>query len=216
VLGLHFFNPVPLMTLVEVVPGARTAGAVVQRAEEIVRGWGKVPVLSADRPGFIVNRVNRPYTIEALRILEEGLAGVVAIDEAMREAGYPMGPFEHMDLAGLDINLAAARAVWTGLGEPDRLRPSRIQERLVASGRLGRKSGTGFYQYVDGRRGEVDPEFADPQTRDLAPDRIRSRIESAIADEAHLAAEEGVASAADIVTALRLGTGHPERALAAL
>jgi 3-hydroxybutyryl-CoA dehydrogenase len=121
-----------------------------------------------------------------------------------------------MDLAGLDINLAAARAVWTGLGEPDRLRPSRIQERLVASGRLGRKAGGGFYRYDDGRRLEVDPEFAESRTRGLTPDRISSRIETAIADEARLAADEGVATRADIVTALRLGAAHPERALADL
>jgi 3-hydroxybutyryl-CoA dehydrogenase len=216
VIGLHFFNPVPLMALVEVVPGARTAASVTARADAIVREWDKTPVHSADRPGFIVNRVNRPFTIEALRILEEDAAGVTAIDEAMRGAGYPMGPFELMDLAGLDINLAAARAVWTGLGEPDRLRPSRIQERLVASGRLGRKAGGGFYRYDDGRRLEVDPEFAESRTRGLAPDRISSRIETAIADEARLAADEGVATRADIVTALRLGAAHPERALANL
>jgi 3-hydroxybutyryl-CoA dehydrogenase len=215
-LGLHFFNPVPLMALVEVVPGARTSAAVVARATGVVRDWGKTPVLSADRPGFIVNRVNRPFTIEALRILEEGGASIEAIDEAMRGAGYPMGPFELMDLAGLDVNLAAARGVWTGLGEPDRLRPSRIQEGLVASGRLGRKSGGGFYRYEDGRRGEVDPEFKAAWTRNLSAERIRTRIEAAITAEARLATDEGVASREDIVTALRLGAGHPERALAAL
>ena len=216
VLGLHFFNPVPLMTLVEVVPGARTSASVVARATAHVREWGKTPVLSADRPGFIVNRVNRPFTIEALRILEEGVAGIEAIDEAMRQGGYPMGPFELMDLSGLDVNLAAARGVWTGLGEPDRLRPSRIQEQLVASGRLGRKSGGGFYRYAEGRRGDVDPEFEGTATRNLAAERIRLRIEGAIVEEARLAAAEGVASREDIATALRLGAGHPDRALAAL
>jgi 3-hydroxybutyryl-CoA dehydrogenase len=216
VLGLHFFNPVPLMALVEVVPGGHTAAKVAARAEAIVRDWGKVPVRSADRPGFIVNRVNRPFTIEALRILEEGVAGVEAIDAAMRDGGYPMGPFELMDLAGLDVNLAAARAVWAGLGEPDRLRPSRVQERLVAAGRLGRKTGAGFYRYVDGRRAEVDPEFGAVSGRGLAADRIRGRIEERIAEEARLAADEGVASRDDIVTALRLGAAHPERALAVL
>jgi 3-hydroxybutyryl-CoA dehydrogenase len=100
VLGLHFFNPVPLMALVEVVPGAKTAPDAVDAAERSVREWGKTPetpVRSADRPGFIVNRVNRPFTIEALRILEDGLASVTSIDEAMREGGFPMGPFELMD-----------------------------------------------------------------------------------------------------------------------
>jgi 3-hydroxybutyryl-CoA dehydrogenase len=213
VIGLHFFNPVPLMGLVEVVPGEATSPAVVDAAEEIVREWGKTPVRSADRPGFIVNRVNRPFTIEALRILEEGAASVAGIDEAMRDGGFPMGPFELMDLAGLDVNLAAARGVWEGLGRPDRLRPSPIQERLVGSERFGRKSGRGFYLYEEGRRGAVDPEFAEGPSRGLRPDRIRDRIEAAIADEARIAIDEGVAARDDIVLALRLGASHPERFL---
>jgi 3-hydroxybutyryl-CoA dehydrogenase len=216
VLGLHFFNPVPLMALVEVVPGGRTSAAVADRAAAIVRAWGKTPVRSADRPGFIVNRVNRPYTIEALRILEEGAAGVADIDSAMRDAGYPMGPFELMDLAGLDVNLAAARSVWTGLGRPERLRPSRIQEGLVATGRLGRKTGGGFYGYVDGKRSAVDPDLASAAGRRLTADRIRARIEAAVGEEAQLAAGEGVASKDDIRRALRLGANYPDRALEAL
>lgn len=216
VLGLHFFNPVPLMGLVEVVPGTRTSTSTVDRASAIVREWGKTPVLSADRPGFIVNRVNRPFTIEALRILEEGLSDVPSIDAAMRGAGYPMGPFELMDLSGLDVNLAAAQGVWSGLGRPERLRPSSIQERLVASGRLGRKSGAGFYRYEDGRRGEVDPEFADAPARPLAGERIRDRIEAAVVEEVSLALAEGVAGRDDVATALRLGASYPERFLAAL
>ena len=216
VLGLHFFNPVPLMALVEVVPAAATEPAVVDAAVQIVRDWGKTPVRSADRPGFIVNRVNRPFTIEALRILEEGLASVAGIDEAMRDGGFPMGPFELMDLAGLDVNLAAARGVWEGLGRPDRLRPSPIQERLVAAERLGRKTGGGFYGYEDGRRGEVDAEFAEGPSRSLGAERIRERIEAAISDEARIAIDEGVAARDDVVIALRLGASHPDRFLATL
>jgi 3-hydroxybutyryl-CoA dehydrogenase len=216
VVGLHFFNPVPQMALVEVVPGEASSASVVGAAEDVVREWGKTPVRSADRPGFIVNRVNRPFTIEALRILEEGAASVSRIDEALRAGGFPMGPFELMDLAGLDVNLAAAQGVWEGLGRPERLRPSPIQERLVAADRLGRKSGRGFYQYEDGRRGAVDPEFADGPSRALGADRIRERIEAAIADEARIAIDEGVAGRDDIVRALRLGAAHPERFLATL
>ena len=216
IIGLHFFNPVALMHLVEVVPGAATAADITERAEEVVRDWGKTPVRSADRPGFIVNRVNRPYTIEALRLLEEGVASVEAIDAAMREGGFPMGPFELMDLAGLDVNLAAARGVWEGLGRPDRLRPSPIQERLVAAERFGRKSGSGFYRYEDGRRGPVDPEFAEGPSRDMRSDRIRDRIETAIADEARIAIDEGVAKREDVIVALRLGAAHPERFLETL
>jgi 3-hydroxybutyryl-CoA dehydrogenase len=219
VVGLHFFNPVPLMALVEVVAGARTAEAAVGRATGIVRSWGKTPVRSADTPGFIVNRVNRPFTIEALRMLEEGVASIESIDAAMRDAGFPMGPFELMDLSGLDVNLAAAQGVWNGLGRPDRLKPSRIQEQLVTDGRLGRKVGRGFYRYEDGRHGPVDWTPGDDAASSPAPwpaERIRARIEDAIAAEARLAVEDGVAAPADIATALRLGAGHPDAFLARL
>ena len=210
VLGLHFFNPVPLMALVEVVVTERTDPAVADEAERRISAWGKTTVRCADSPGFIVNRVNRPFTIEALRMLEAGEASVVAIDAAMREAGYPMGPFELMDLTGVDVSLAAARAVWSGLGKPDRLRPSPIQEQLVAQGHLGRKTGRGFYRYRDGRRGEVDAAFtatvpATPRTSVT----IVARTESAISTEAGLAAADGIATADDIALALRLGAGHP-------
>jgi 3-hydroxybutyryl-CoA dehydrogenase len=220
VLGLHFFNPVPLMALVEVVPGELTARETTERAVGWQRDWGKTPIVCTDTPGFIVNRVHRPYTIEALRLLEDGAADVGSIDAAMRAAGFPMGPFELMDLAGLDINLAAAEGVWTGLGKPDRLRPSPIQARLVAEGRLGRKTGRGFYTYEHGRPPTVDPDFAaspggdDPEA--AAASRIRDRILRAITDEAGRAAEAGVASAEDIATALRLGAGYPEDVLATL
>jgi 3-hydroxybutyryl-CoA dehydrogenase len=214
ILGLHFFNPVPLMALVEVVPTAATSPDVVERASAIVMAWGKTPVRSADRPGFIVNRVNRPFTIEALRIVEEGAASIESIDAAMRAAGYPMGPFELMDLAGLDVNLAAATAVWEGLRRPERLRPSPIQARLVEAGRLGRKTEVGFYRYAEGRRGEVIEGGAPaPGTHPLGADEIRMRIESAVAAEADRAVEEGVASSADVATALRLGASYPDHAL---
>jgi 3-hydroxybutyryl-CoA dehydrogenase len=216
VIGLHFFNPVPQMALVEVVPGRSTNARVLDRATGIVASWGKTPVRSADRPGFIVNRVHRPFTIEALRLLEAGSAGVEAIDGAMRAAGFPLGPFELMDLAGLDVNLAAAQGVWRGLGEPERLRPSRIQDALVEAGHLGRKTGLGFYRYADGRRGAVDPEYAGDPFRDLPADRIRERIERAVAAEALLALDEGVADRDAIATALRLGAGYPERFLVGL
>ena len=208
ILGLHFFNPAPIMPLVEVVVTAETDPAVVERAERLLRSWDKTPVRSADRPGFIVNRVNRPFTIEALRLLEAGEASVEAVDAALRDAGFPMGPFELMDLVGIDVNLAAARGVWDGLGRPDRLRPSTIQERLVDEGRLGRKSGAGFYDYDDGRRGPVAAEFADAATT-LAPPLIAARILGAIGEEAVRARDEGVATDADIDLALRLGAAHP-------
>jgi 3-hydroxybutyryl-CoA dehydrogenase len=209
VLGLHFFNPAPLMALVEVVAGALTAADVADAATSLVERWGKTPVRSADAPGFIVNRVNRPFTIEALRLLEAGEASVEQIDEAIREAGFPMGPFELMDLAGLDVNLAAALGVWDGLGRPDRLRPSPIQEQLVADERLGRKTSEGFYRYEDGRRVGVSNAFVAAWSS-ASPDAIRERILAAIASEARRALDEGVASSADIDTALRLGANHPQ------
>ena len=157
VIGLHFFNPAPVMALVEVVAPPLADPAVVARAVAIMTAWGKTPVVCADRPGFIVNRVNRPFTIEALRILESGAASVTGIDEAMRDGGFPMGPFELMDLTGIDVTLAAATGIWEGLGRPDRLRPSPIQEALVEAGDLGRKTGRGFYRYADGQRlGEAE------------------------------------------------------------
>ncbi len=210
VLGLHFFNPVPRMDLVEVVPGPATSPAVLARAEAEMRRWGKTPVRAADMPGFIVNRVNRPFTIVALRLLEEGRATVEAIDAAMRAGGFPMGPFELMDLAGIDVNLATARSIWDGLGHPDRLRPSPIQERLVADGRLGRKTQAGFYAYRDGRRREVLEVAADPRsTATMRSADIRTRILDAIDDEACRARDDGVASEDDIDLAMRLGAKHP-------
>ena len=211
VLGLHFFNPVHRMALVEIVPGTLTASEVVARAEEIVRTFGKTPVRSRDSPGFIVNRVNRPFTIGALRLLESGVASVEAIDGAMREAGFPLGPFELMDLTGIDVTLAAARGVWEGLGRPEHLRPSEIQERLADQGRLGRKSGAGFYEYDDGRRRAVAVEFRvdEPLSTELASAEIIARILGAIDDEARRTLADGVATEADIDLALRLGAGHP-------
>ena len=211
VLGLHFFNPVPRMPLVEVVPGELTAREVVARAEEIVRTWGKTPIRCSDSPGFIVNRVNRPFTIEALRLLESGAASVESIDAAMREAGFPLGPFELMDLTGIDVTLAAATGVWEGLGRPEPLRPSEIQERLAAQGRLGRKTDVGFYLYTDGRRGPIAPEFRleEPAAPEMPAADIRSVILGAIDAEAQRALADGVATESDIDLALRLGAAHP-------
>jgi 3-hydroxybutyryl-CoA dehydrogenase len=215
VVGLHFFNPAPVLLLVEVVAGSATDPQALARATEVVTDWGKTAVRSSDSPGFIVNRVNRPFTIEALRMVERGEGYVAAIDAAVRDAGFPMGPFELMDLVGLDVNLAAATGVWEGLGRPERLRPSRIQAWLVAQGRLGRKASTGFYRYDAGHDPVPMPLPHDvampvPNGGALDPAEIVLRIRSAIAAEAVLARDEGVASEADIDTALWLGAAHPE------
>ena len=213
VLGLHFFNPAPVMRLVEVVSGPATSPSVAARAAVLVASWGREPVACVDSPGFIVNRVNRPFTLEALAALERGEAGVEAIDAAVRGAGYPMGPFELMDLVGIDVNLAAARGVWEGFGRAERFRPSPIQERLVEEERLGRKSGHGFYRYGDGIRGSVDVGVPDaPDT--TAPD-VAARIELAVIAEAWRALGDGIATERDIDTAMRLGRRPSRRAVSA-
>ena len=145
VVGMHFFNPAPLLPLVEVVRGARTSEAVVQATVALAERWGKRPVVAQDTPGFIVNRVARPFYLEALRLLGEGVADVATIDRLVRGAGFRLGPFELLDLIGLDVNLAVTQSVYDAtFGEP-RFRPHPIQARLVAAGRLGRKTGGGFY-----------------------------------------------------------------------
>jgi 3-hydroxybutyryl-CoA dehydrogenase len=212
VVGLHFFNPAPVMPLVEVVVGQQTDAQVVERAMDFASQLGKQPVECADSPGFIVNRVNRPFTLEALRMLDAGEAGVEQIDQAVQSAGYPMGPFAFMDLVGIDINLAAAMAVWVGFDEAVRFMPSRIQSELVAAGDLGRKTGQGFYVYADGRpTGLSDrlPLEAQPATDALLDEEIVSRLELAIINEAYHAAGEGVAQPPDIDRALKLGANHP-------
>ena len=146
VVGLHFFNPAPVMPLIEVVMGDRTSRATVGRAIKFARDLGKEPVVSTDSPGFIVNRVNRPFTLEALRMLEAGDAGVEQVDAALRAAGYPMGPFELMDLTGIEIGYLAKKDCYTESGDPKDL-PSKSVSALVRRGELGRKAGRGWYDY---------------------------------------------------------------------
>jgi 3-hydroxybutyryl-CoA dehydrogenase len=215
VIGLHFFNPAPVLPLVEVVAGQRTAQWAAEQGARIVEGWGKIAIRSTDSPGFIVNRVNRPFTLEPLRLLRAGSGTIETIDRGLVDAGFPMGPFALMDLIGIDINLAAARGLFEAFGRPPRFRPSPIQEELVAAGRLGRKVGEGFYRYVDGRSTGPAARFAGairarpggPPVLDGAT--IAERVILAIVNEAFRALGDRVATEADIDRAMQLGANHP-------
>lgn len=154
--GLHFFNPAPLMPLVEVIQGDATSPETVQLLKDLAVRFGKTPVIARDTPGFIVNRVARPFYGEALRLLGEGLVDVATADRLVRSAGFRMGPFQLMDLIGIDVNFAVTQSVYEAYFHEPRYRPHPIQRRLVEAGALGRKTGRGFYRYQEG----ADPEPA--------------------------------------------------------
>jgi 3-hydroxybutyryl-CoA dehydrogenase len=147
VAGMHFFNPAPLMKLVEVVKGEQTSKAVLDLLVDLSKKMGKTPVVCKDAPGFIVNRVARHYYLEAMKLVELGLADFETIDAVMEASGFKMGPFRLMDLIGMDINYGVSNIVWEALGKPERLTPSPVQKAKVDAGELGRKTGKGFYQY---------------------------------------------------------------------
>lgn len=161
-LGLHFFNPATVMRLVEVVSGLRTAPEVAASLHGLMNAWGKSPVFARSQPGFIVNRVARPFYAEALNLLQEGAAGVETMDAIYRDCGgFPMGPFELMDLIGLDVNFAVTSSVFESYFGDSRYRPSVLQKEMVDAGRMGRKSGEGFYLYASERK--------PPSARQMAP-----------------------------------------------
>ena len=218
VVGMHFFNPVPVMALVEVIAAPRTDPAVVASTMALARRLGKTPVEAADTPGFIVNRVARPFYLESLRILGEGGAAAAAIDAALRGAGFRMGPFELIDVIGLDVNLAVSESVWEAFGRAPRYLPHAIQRVLVSAGRLGRKSGAGFYDYgPGGERGAPWSGLAvgAPRTGPaLDEDAIRDRVLATIVNEAASAAEDRTATPESIDAAMTLGVNWPSGPLA--
>jgi 3-hydroxybutyryl-CoA dehydrogenase len=206
--GLHFFNPPVLMKLVEVVPALQTAPTVRDEAADLMRSWGKVAVIARDTPGFIVNRIARPYYSEALRIAEEQLATPATIDEAMRRlGGFRMGPFELMDFIGHDVNEAVTRSVWTATQFEPRYAPSSLQVNLVRAGWLGRKTGRGFYDYSAGA-----PERPDVPSEQLQP--VFERILTMLIHEAADALYYGIAGRDDIDAAMTLGVNYPKGLLA--
>ncbi len=220
VIGMHFFNPVPLMALVEIIPGPMTGSSVIDDTALLARLLGKTPVVSADTPGFIVNRVQRAYYLEACRILESGASDVATIDEAMRGIGFRLGPFELADVVGTDVNLAAGTAIFEGFFGDARFRPSLVQRRVADAGRLGRKSGAGYYDYADdGSRGAAWAALdarpgGGPRIGQLDAPQIEARILAAIVNEAASAVADGVASPEAIDTAMRLATNWPDGPLA--
>jgi 3-hydroxybutyryl-CoA dehydrogenase len=148
VVGMHFFNPAPLMPLVEVIAGTATSDAVLDTTIDVARRMGKTPVRAKDVPGFIVNRIARPFYLEALRILGDGTTDPATLDRLVREGGgFKMGPFELMDLIGIDVNYAASKSVYEQYFQEPRFRPSILQQRMAESGLLGRKTGRGWYDY---------------------------------------------------------------------
>jgi 3-hydroxybutyryl-CoA dehydrogenase len=205
VLGLHFFNPAPVLPLVEVVPWTGTSPALPDAAKSLMAKWGKTPVLTSDTPGFIVNRIARPFYGEALRIAEEGIADFATVDAAMRElGGFKMGPFELMDFIGNDVNFAVTKSVFEAFFYEPRYRPSLTQQRLVEANALGRKSGRGYYQYGDG---VAKPEAKkDPVVGLLVFERILAMLINEAADAVH----RRVATPADIDLAMTKGVNYPK------
>ena len=145
--GMHFFNPAPIMKLVEIVKTEHTSDEVIDTLFNLCRQLNKTPVLCKDAPGFIVNRVARHYYLEAMKLVELELASIEEADAVMEAAGFKMGPFKLMDLIGMDINYNVSCIVWEAMGKPGRLQPSIIQQQKVEKGELGRKTGKGFYTY---------------------------------------------------------------------
>jgi len=231
--GMHFFNPAPLMKLVEVVAGKNTDPAITDRVAEIAKSWGKKVARAADIPGFIVNHIARPYYLEAFRILEDGYATPTEIDNAMKSVGrFRMGPFELTDLIGHDINSETTRQVYAALDKPPLLKPSQLQEKLVADGHLGRKTNRGVYDYSQDPK---NPKPAIQITKHNLPlnnelknalntfitravetpgsdldNYIVARIFIALITQARAAHSRGIATKDDIDTALRFGVNYPD------
>lgn len=205
VVGIHFFNPAPLMPLVEIVPAVQTSDKTLKDARTLIDSWKKVTVVAKDTPGFIVNRVARPFYGEAIRIYEEGIADMATIDWALKElGGFRMGPFELMDYIGNDINYTVTETVWTAFYYDPRYKPSFTQKRMMEAGYLGRKTGKGYYDYSEGAS------LPEPDKNQKVGEAIVWRVLIMLINEAADALHLGIASKEDIDLAMTKGVNYPK------
>ncbi|MBU4537247.1 MAG: 3-hydroxyacyl-CoA dehydrogenase NAD-binding domain-containing protein [Weeksellaceae bacterium] len=208
-IGIHFFNPAPLMPLVEIIPGLLTEKKLAREMYTLMESWGKVPVIAKDVPGFIVNRIARPFYGEALRIAEENIATPEQIDDAMRNLGnFKMGPFELMDLIGIDINFSVTKTVYQDYFYDPKYKPSLLQQRMSEAKLLGRKTGKGFYDYAE------NSEKPAPEKNEELYNTIFMRIISMLVNEAVEAKRLGIANDEDLELAMQKGVNYPKGLLA--
>ncbi|KQR93759.1 3-hydroxybutyryl-CoA dehydrogenase [Chryseobacterium sp. Leaf180] len=208
-IGVHFFNPAPLMPLVEIIPSLITEKSLAEKMYNLMKDWGKTPVIAKDIPGFIVNRIARPYYGEGLRIVEENIATVEQVDDAMKTIGsFKMGPFELMDLIGVDVNFSVTKTVYNEYFYDPKYKPSLLQQRMSEAKLHGRKTGKGFYDYAEGA---LKPE---PVKDDALYQQIFLRIISMLINEAVEAKRLGFASDEDLELAMQKGVNYPKGLLA--
>lgn len=208
-IGIHFFNPAPLMPLVEVIPSLLTEKSLAEKIYNLMKDWGKTPVIAKDIPGFIVNRIARPYYGEGLRIVEENIATVEQVDEAMKTIGnFKMGPFELMDLIGVDVNFSVTKTVYNEYFYDPKYKPSLLQQRMSEAKLHGRKTGKGFYNYSEGTEKPV------AEKDDALYQQIFLRIISMLVNEAVEAKRLGVANDEDLELAMQKGVNYPKGLLA--
>ena len=208
-IGIHFFNPAPLMPLVEVIPSLLTEKSLAEKIYNLMKDWGKTPVIAKDIPGFIVNRIARPYYGEGLRIVEENIATVEQVDEAMKTIGnFKMGPFELMDLIGVDVNFSVTKTVYNEYFYDPKYKPSLLQQRMSEAKLHGRKTGKGFYDYSENAQNPV------AEKDDALYQQIFLRIISMLINEAVEAKRLGVANDEDLELAMQKGVNYPKGLLA--
>jgi len=208
-IGIHFFNPAPLMPLVEVIPSLLTEKSLAEKIYNLMKDWGKTPVIAKDIPGFIVNRIARPYYGEGLRIVEENIATVEQVDEAMKTIGnFKMGPFELMDLIGVDVNFSVTKTVYNEYFYDPKYKPSLLQQRMSEAKLHGRKTGKGFYDYSENAQNPV------AQKDDSLYQYIFLRIISMLINEAVEAKRLGIANDEDLELAMQKGVNYPKGLLA--